>query len=186
MIIGLAGTLGSGKGTVVEYLKARGYAHYSSSGILKEILADEGKVATRENMSNLATELAKKQPGGVLAISHARAQVAGAQNYILEAIHRPEEAEYIRSIGGHIIGIDADTRVRFERITRRREGEKDNVTFEQFLSDSQREDEGKTGTGPNIRAVLREADAVIENNGSLDILYREIDQVIGKITSSQE
>lgn len=183
MIIGITGTLGAGKGTVVEYLQAKGFGHYSSSGILKEILAERGLPATRGNMSPLADELMAKYPGGVLHLSHERAQGSGIKDYILEAIHRINEAEYIRSIGGVIIGMDANIHKRYERSVKRGHGEKDNVSFEQFLEDAKREDEGHTGTGPNIRAVLKMADAIVINNGSLEELHAQIEEALKKIRS---
>jgi dephospho-CoA kinase len=182
MIIGITGTLGAGKGTVVEYLKGKGFGHYSSSGILKEILAERGLPATRENMSNLANELMKQHEGGVLHISHEKAEATGLKNYVLESIHRVSEADYIRSIGGIVLGVDADIEKRYERATKRKEGEKDNVTFEQFVSDTKREEEGATGTGPNIRAVLKTADAVVMNNGTLEELHAQIEEALRKLS----
>ncbi len=181
MIIGIAGTLGAGKGTVVEHLKTKGFVHYSSSGILKEILRESGQVESRKNLSHLADELMKKHEGGIFHFSHERAQRSGTSNYILEAIHRVSEAEYVRSIGGVVIGVDADIKVRYARVVQRKEGEKDNVTYEQFLKDAAREDEGETGTGPNIRAVLKMADFIIMNDGSLEELYAHIEEVLQKI-----
>ncbi|MCX6819810.1 MAG: AAA family ATPase [Candidatus Adlerbacteria bacterium] len=178
MIIGITGTLGAGKGTAVEYLKTKGFVDFSSSGILKEILAEKGLPATRKNLSELADELMKQHQGGVLSISHERAQKNGLENYILEAIHRVDEANYVKSIGGIVWGVDADIELRFERITKRKEGEKDNVTFEQFLADSKREDEGGTGTGPNIRAVLAISDHVFHSNGSKEELYVEVEEAL--------
>lgn len=181
MIIGITGTIGAGKGTVVEYLKQRGFTHYSSSGVLREILAERGLPATRLNMSMLADELMQQYAGGVLQVSHERAQAAGDTDYILEAIHRTSEATYIRSIGGVMLGVDADIRTRFERSILRADGEKDNVTFEEFLENSKREDEGKGETGANIRAVLKDADAVITNNGSLEELTKQVDEALARL-----
>lgn len=180
MIIGITGTLGAGKGTVVEYLKTKGFTHYSSSGILKEILVERGLPATRKNMSELADELMKTHEGGVLELSHERAQKEGKENYILEAIHRPNEAAYIRSIGGSILGVDADINTRYSRAIQRKEGEKDNVTFDQFLNDSKREDEGATQTGPNIRKVLDMADVVVMNNTTQEELFAQVEEALKK------
>lgn len=178
MIIGIAGTLGSGKGTVVEYLKTKGFSHYSSSGTLKRILEERGEPTLRENLSNLANQLSQEYSGGILEMSHQFAIKAGDANYILEAIHRVREAEYVRSVGGIILGINADIKIRYDRISQRQEGEKDNVTFEQFVADSNREDEGATGSGPNIKAVIATADFVIENNGTLEELHAQIDKIM--------
>ena len=166
MIICIAGTIGSGKGTVVEYLKTKGFTHYSSSDILKKIVVERGLEPIRLNTSELANELLRAHEGGVLHYSHELAQKNGETNYILESLHRVREAEYIKKIGGILLGIDADVRVRYDRAVVRKEGVKDEVTFEQFLADSQREDEGETGSGPNIKAVIKMADYTISNNGT--------------------
>lgn len=181
MIIGLAGTIGSGKGTVVAYLQEKGFSHYSSSDILKEIVAERGQLQNRKNLSVLADELSSKHVGGILHLSHERAEKDGAENYILEAIHRQNEADYIKSLGGYVLGVDADVRTRYDRISKRREGEKDNVSFDQFLADAEREDEGKAGGLPNIKAVLRNADFIIQNDSTLEELHAQIDQVLEKI-----
>jgi len=181
MIIGIAGTIGAGKGTVVDILKSKGFAHYSSSDVLRQMLEEREVLANRENLSHLANELMSSHEGGVLYFSHSLAQDAHMQDYILEALHRVSEGDYVKKIGGIILGIDADIKIRFERIHKRQEGEKDNVTFEQFVEDSQREDDGKTGSGPNIRAVIKMADHTIMNNGSLEELQTQIEEVLQKI-----
>ncbi len=181
MIIGIAGTIGSGKGTVVEYLKSKGFARYSSSGILGEILRKRGLPETREHMSLLADELMDTYPGGILHLSHERAQKEGAQNYILEAIHRVSEAEYLHSIEGVLLGVDADIEKRYARIQERHEGKKDQVTYEQFREDALREDEGARGAGNNIRATLALADSIVMNNGSKEELEAQVEEVLNTL-----
>jgi len=178
MIIGITGTLGAGKGTVVEILKKRGFSHYSSSDILKDILKERNTLATRENLSNLANELMKEYEGGILHFSHQRAKKEGANKYILESLHRVSEAEYVKKIGGVVLGIDADIKIRYDRISIRKHGEKDNVTFEQFVADSKREDEGQTGSGPNIKAVIQMADYTIYNDGDITALSGEVEKFL--------
>jgi len=179
MILGIAGTIGAGKGAVVDYLKEKkGFSHYSSSGILKGILQERGVSEIRENLSKLAEELVSKHEGGILQISHKYAVESGVQNYILEAIHREKEADYIRSLGGLVLGVDADIRTRYERISKRGEGKKDDVTFEQFVTDSKREDEGKGEGTPNINSVIKNADFVIKNNGTLEELHKQVDEFL--------
>lgn len=180
MILGVTGTLGAGKGTVVEYLKGKGFAHYSSSATLKALLTEQGLPLTRPYMSQLAHDLMQEFPGGVLQISYERAHKDGAKDFILEAIHRESEAAYVRSIGGIIWGVDADLRTRYERTHRRADGAKDDVTFEEFAESSKREDEGAGTTGANIRAVLRSADVVFINNGTLEELHAQIDTALSK------
>ena len=181
MIIGIAGTLGAGKGTAVERIKSYGFSHYSSSGTLKHILTERGLAHTRLNMSTLANELNENREGGILGYSHEMAVKNGDKNFILESIHRLSEAEYIKKIGGVILGIDTAIELRYKRAFARQEGEKDNVTFLQFKIDSEREDEGKTGSGPNIKEVLKSADYVLFNNSNnIEDFYRQIDEFVDR------
>jgi dephospho-CoA kinase len=176
MIIGIAGTLGAGKGTVVDYLKSKGFAHYSSSDTLIKILVERNLPVDRENMSILANELSENLPGGILNSSHKMAQQAGEKNCVLEALHRVSEGEYIQEIGGLILGVDADLKIRYDRISQRGDSAKDNVTFDQFSEDSKREDDGATGTGPNIRAVIKKADHTIMNDGTIEELHTKVEE----------
>lgn len=178
MIIGIAGTLASGKGAVVEYLKAKGFKHYSSSGILKEILVERGQPLTRDYMSALAEELLATHEGGILGLSFERAEKDGATDFVLEAIHRISEADFVRSRGGKILGVDADMKVRYERTLARGDGAKDQVTYEQFVEHSAREEEGKRNLTSNIRAVLDGADMVIMNDGTLEELQAKVDEAL--------
>ncbi len=178
MIIGITGTLGSGKGTVVEYLQSKGYTHYSSSSTLKRILTERGLAHDREHMSALAEELAKAYDGGVLGMNIAQAEKDGAKNVVLEAIHRTSEADFVRSKGGKIWGVDADLEIRYQRTILRKEGEKDAVTFERFKESVAREEEGKRDLSSNIRAVLDSADVVLMNNGTKLDLDKEIEAAL--------
>ncbi len=181
MIIGIAGTLGSGKGTVVEYLKKQGFVHYSVSGKLKAILAERGTPAIRANLSALADELLQSYEGGILEVMYNQAVADGVEECIIESIHRVTEADYLRSVGAVIIGVDADPRRRYERAVQRQEGEKDNVTYEQFLADMAREEEGRGSGTPHIRAVLAGADFMITNDGPLEELYAHIDAILEQL-----
>ncbi len=181
MIIGIAGTLGAGKGTVVEYLKSKGFAHYSSSATLITMLKERGLPLDRTHMSALAEELINSTPGGILGISLERAREAGNENVVLEAIHRQSEADFVRQNGGKILGVDADIKTRYERVHARGDGTKDQVSFEQFVADSKREDEGKGTVSSNINAVIASADTVVTNNGTIEELQAAVEHALSKL-----
>ena len=61
MIIGLVGTMGSGKTEIAEYLKRKGFEHYTYSNILIEIALKTGIEPTRENLQKLGTEIKQKE-----------------------------------------------------------------------------------------------------------------------------
>lgn len=184
MIIGITGTLGAGKGTVVEYLKEKGFVQYSSSKLLGELVAAEGNPVTREYMSPMATKLQKEYSGGVVEKNYQEKYlVEKPENAVFEAIHRQSEADFLKSIGGIVIGVDADLETRYKRTTSRGEGEKDQVTLENFIEHSRIEDEGggDEKRDNNIRAVINDADHVFENNGSVEELHDAVDAYLKTI-----
>ena len=186
MILGITGTIGAGKGTVVEYLKSKGFVQYSSSALLGELVEKEGNPKIREFLSAKATHLQQEYPGGVVEKNYReRFLHESPQNSIFESIHRRAEENFLRSVGGVVIGVDADIETRYKRIFSRQEGEKDQVSLEEFKEDARVEDDGggDEKRDNNIRAVIRAADVVIENNGTLKELHHQIDDVLSKLNT---
>lgn len=181
MIIGIAGTIGAGKGTVVEYLKSKGFVSYSSSALLGELVEKEGNPKTRDFLSPMATRLQKEYPGGVVEKNYREKFLAEhPENAIFESIHRQSEADFVRSIGGKIIGVDANLEARYARTSVRNEGEKDHTTFGDFKKQSQIEDNGGGDAmrDNNIRAVIDSADFTVTNNGSIEELYAQMEEAL--------
>ncbi|OYT12481.1 MAG: hypothetical protein B6I18_00420 [Bacteroidetes bacterium 4572_112] len=57
-VIGITGTLGAGKGTIVDLLKDEySYAHYSVRDYLIEVIRDRGMEVNRDSMTMVANEL---------------------------------------------------------------------------------------------------------------------------------
>lgn len=67
MIIGVAGTNASGKDTVANYLKTKGYANYSLSDIVREECDKRGLPKDRDTLRELANELRRNFGNSVLA-----------------------------------------------------------------------------------------------------------------------
>ena len=61
MIIGITGTNGAGKGTVVDYLvEKKGFTHYSVREALVEEIKKRGLEVNRMTMNEVATDLRRK------------------------------------------------------------------------------------------------------------------------------
>jgi len=178
MIIGITGTLGAGKGTVVNRLKEKGFLHFSSSGLLTEILEERGEEVDRDAMGRIARELRAKDQAGVPKENYKRANLSKGADAIFESLHTVEEAEFIKSIGGLVLGVDAPVAIRYERI-QKRGSVKDNISYERFVEQAEREErEETTETGHSIRGAMKLADYVIENSGSLEDLYTQVDKAL--------
>lgn len=171
MIIGITGTLGAGKGTVVESLKAKGFAHYSTSGMFKAILESQNQVPKREAYTWLGDAFRSLGPAGPIEIQYEIAK-HDSGDVIIESIHDVPEAAFLKQKGAYVLGVDTSLEVRYERITARK-SEKDNVSFEEFKTIALHEEEG--GGKHNIRKVIEMADHTIMNNGSLEELHQNVE-----------
>lgn len=184
MIIGITGTIGSGKGTVVDYLREqKNFLHYSVSGdILTSILQERGETVDRDGMNRVANELRAANPAGPVGVAYEKYMSEGnGQDIIIEALHSVPEVEYVKSVGGLVLGVNADPDIRYDRISARG-SVKDNVTREEFRLQQERED---TGTGDpnksNLSATFKQSDYRIVNDGTLEQLHQQIDQILNNI-----
>jgi dephospho-CoA kinase len=178
IVIGITGTLGAGKGTVVEYLKTKGFRHYSAREyITKEILA-RGLSVNRDSMVLVANDLRQaNSPSYIIEQLYAQA-VSGNVPSIIESIRTPGEVTALKAKGDFtLLAIDADVKIRFERI-RQRGSATDSVDYDTFVSNEQREMSNIDPACQNISACIAQADHVIYNKGSFEELYRSIDQVL--------
>lgn len=182
MILGIAGTLGAGKGTVVEFLISKGFTHYSSSDLLIEILKERDETVDRDGMNRVANELRATNPAGVPAENYARYEADdGESDVIFESLHSVPEADFIRSIGGIVLGVTADPDIRYDRVVARG-SVKDDITKEKFIEQQAREEQGTDDVNKsNIFAILKDADFVITNNGTLEELEQQVNAVLQKL-----
>ncbi|MEM9336945.1 MAG: AAA family ATPase [Patescibacteria group bacterium] len=178
MIIGITGTLGAGKGSIVAYLKERGFVHYSGSAMLRKILEERGDEVNRDAYSRLAGEIRGEDPQGLAKLLWQQYESEDPEHAVIEALHDLGEADFVKEKGGQIIAVDADIDTRYHRVVARG-SEKDKVTFDHFREQIQREEEG--GGHHNIRAVINMADYVIMNNGTIEELHQEVERVLQEI-----
>ena len=180
--IGITGTLGAGKGTVVEYLeKSRGFRHYSVRGFLLDIIRRESMPENRDSMFQLGNRLRKEHGPSYVVDCLYEDAVANGENCIIESIRTPGEAASLRSKGKFILlAVDADPQTRYKRISERK-SETDSVTFETFLGNEEREMTSDDPNKQNLKECIQMADFVLINNGSREKLYAQIEKILKKI-----
>ena len=174
-IFGVTGTNGSGKDTVGEMLVERhNFALVSNSDQLREEARKRGLPVTRKNLSEISAEWRRKEGLGVLSKKSYNKFLSFDKKHdglAIISLRHPGEAEYIQSLGGKVIWVDADPRVRYARISknvhaRGRAGE-DDKTFEEFMAEEEREMQHSGDSATlNMSAVKERADIFLENNGN--------------------
>ncbi len=179
IVIGITGTLGAGKGTIVDYLvNNKKFAHFSVRGYLCDRLKEQGLEINRDTMTSLANRLRAENSPSYITDELYRLAAKSEQNCIIESIRTPGEIESLRKLGNFILfAVDADASLRYERIVIRG-SETDKVSFETFLANEQRE---MTSTDPNhqnLAACIAQADYRFNNNGAVDELIKQVDTTL--------
>jgi dephospho-CoA kinase len=180
MIVGVTGTNGAGKGTVVQYLAGEGFKHYSARDFIVAEIGRRGLSVDRSSMREVANDLRKMHgPEYVIRSLYIQAEGAGG-NAGLESIRTIGEVEFLRSKHAPLLAVDAERRLRYERVTMRGSAT-DKVDFDTWVAQEEREWNNTAAYDMNIPAVMAMADYTIQNDGTLEELHAQIRDVLAKM-----
>jgi dephospho-CoA kinase len=182
IVIGITGTLGAGKGTIVEYLtEKKGFLHFSVRAFLLDEIRTRGLPENRDSMFNLANSLrAIHGPSWVTDQLYLKAVQSGS-NCIIESIRTPGEIISLRkSPSFYLFAVNAEPRIRYDRILERR-SETDSITFDTFLENEKREMTTDDPNKQNLHECISMADYVFSNNGSKEELFSQIGEALSGI-----
>lgn len=188
MVIGLTGTLASGKGVVSEYFKERGYVYLSLSDELRALARERGIELTRENLQNLGDEMRAKEGVGFLAkLVVKRIKENNYEKAIVDGIRNPGEIIELKKLSDFIlIAVDAPRELRFKRILERNR-EKDPRIWDEFvLVDSRDRGIGQISTGQAVEECMKEANYNLINSGSLDEVNKKVKEIYEEITNGKK
>lgn len=177
MIIGITGTNGAGKGTVVDYLTSKGFAHYSVRNLLVSEIQKRGMEVDRSSMRLVANELRlTEHPAYVIETLYNEAVLKGG-NAVIESVRAIGEAEFLKSKGAILIAVDADREARYKRIMGRGSAT-DNLDYGTWVMQEEREWHNTAAHDMNVPAVMAMADYTIQNDRSLRELHTQVDTIL--------
>ncbi len=180
MLLGITGTNGSGKGTVVDYLvMQKGFSHYSARMFLIEEVRARHLPQNRDSMRDVANALRKEHQASYL-MERLFVMAAEEPKAVLESVRTIGEAEFLKSKGAILLAVDADKKLRYERVVARG-SETDQVDFEKFCAQEDLEMASPDPWDMNVFGVMQMSDARIENNGSLEELHAKVDETLAKL-----
>jgi dephospho-CoA kinase len=178
-IIGLVGSLASGKETTKKYLAEKyGAKDCRFSSVLRDVLERITVPNSRDNLQKLSTVLRANFGENLLAKAIAMdASKLDANIVVIDGVRRFTDIEHLNELPNFIlVKIDADPKIRYERMKLRNENNGDSdKTFEDFLADHEKE------ADKQIPEVMKTAKYSIDNSGSMEELYIQIDKIISEL-----
>jgi len=182
IIIGITGTLGAGKGTIVEMLtKDFGFQHYSVRGFIAEEISRRGLPLNRDNLVITANDLRATHSPSYITDELFKQAAQSGKNSVIESIRTPGEIASLREKGRfYLFAVDANPRTRYDRIYIRG-SETDNIDFETFLSNEAREFDSTDPNKQNLKACIEQADFRFNNDGTIAELRTKVEDVLRQI-----
>lgn len=179
IIVGITGTNGSGKGTVVEYLKQKkNFLHFSARAFLVEEIKKRKIEENRDNMVLVANELREKYGSSYIIDELFKKAKKTAKNCVIESIRTIGEVNSLREKGNFVLlAVDAKAEKRYERI-KIRGSSTDMISFEKFLDDEKREMSCGDINKQNIKKCIEMADFKINNDETVEGLNKKIEEFI--------
>lgn len=180
IIIGLVGTLASGKETTKKYIVEKYNAKDCRfSSILRDAMNRTAIPISRENLQKFSTLLRENFGENILAKAIANdASKLDADIVVIDGVRRFTDIEHLEKLPNFtLVKIDADSKTRYERLKKRNENiGDDKKTFDEFMKEQEAE------ADKQIPEVMKAAKYSIDNSGSFENLYKQIDEIIKKLS----
>lgn len=178
IILGFTGQLASGKGTVAKYYEEKyGASTYRFSTILRDLADRLYLPQSRDNLIKMSECVRATFGEDILAKAMAKdAEADKHELIVVEGIRRLADIEYLFKLPNFVlIEIFADPKTRYGRLIKRGENTDDkSKSYEEFLADHQR------STELSVLDVIKNANERIDNNGTIQSLYAQLDALIKK------
>ena len=119
----------------------------------------------------------------VLEELYKKAAIAGG-DCVLESVRTVGEIEALRKKDNfYLWAVDAGSKLRYERIVVRGSST-DKVSFEDFVANEKRECESDDPAKQNLTKCIELADFKLENNGTIEELNEQVEEILEKISNS--
>lgn len=179
IIIGLVGPIASGKGVTKKYLETKYKAkHCKFSTPLRDILIRLRVDISRDNIIDLSTILRERYGQDLLAkVIASDASRLDSDIVVVDGVRRLDDIEHLSTLPHFkLVRVEADPKIRYERMKTRNENVGDaEKTFGEFMEDHERETEA------TIPEVMEKAEYSLNNDGNLEDLHQQIDDLISKV-----
>jgi dephospho-CoA kinase len=182
IIIGITGTIGAGKGTIVEYLvNQKNFMHYSVREFLSKEIEKRNMPVNRDSMVVVANELRASHVPSYITDQLYLQAIRSNKNCVIESIRTPGEIDSLREKANFwLFAVDAPANLRYQRVVIRN-SVTDNIDYPTFLENEEREMQAGDPNKQNLRKCIEMADFVFENSASIEVLHQQVEKVLHKI-----
>lgn len=184
-VIGITGTNGAGKGTVVELLQKKFHCiHLSARQMILDLAKTDGIDITDRSGLREYNEQRNREGKSLIDEIDKKYNTQQYQHttFVFESIRRVSEINQLRKLFGTdfiLLGVDAEQPVRYERAVLRN-SMSDKVTFEQFMEHEKLESVSQDDYQMNLPKCIEQADFVIQNDGSFEDLEKQVHSLTEK------
>ena len=181
IVLGFIGTIGSGKDFAAGHLiKSHGFQSISMGDLVREAATNKGIELNRKNLQKISKSFTDKHGMHYWADEVSkRILKLNWEKVIINGVRRVQELEVYRkhfSPNFKLVFVDADSKVRFERLkSRARVGFPD--TWEKFVE----HEKGESKLYGTFEESIKLADYNIKNESSADALYKQLDSVLREL-----
>ncbi|MFC1616257.1 AAA family ATPase [Patescibacteria group bacterium] len=170
MIIGLTGSMGSGKGEVVNFLQTKGFEYVTLSAMVREEARQRGIPEEREQLMEVGNSMRKEFGAGVLAKKALeKVQNSDCKKWVIDGIRNPAEIEELkRGEGVHVVGINCAKEILVKRILSRNRESDPNMHMEIIRKIERELGKDEPTDGQQVGKCMEMADRVIDNEGTLE------------------
>lgn len=180
-VLVFCGLMAGGKDTSAEYLRDKHNAGiYSFSTMLGDALKRFYLDFNRDNLIKMSEIIRQTFGEDIMAKTMAKDVERETKSLIVVSnARRLADIEYLSKLPNFVlVEIFAEPKTRYERLIKRGQKIDDKTkTFEQFMADHQR------STELSILDVAKQATEKIDNNGTFEDLYRQLDALVEKYAS---
>lgn len=184
-VVGLTGTIGSGKSSVKQILLQKfNCYHVTLADVIRAEIEKKRGRFNRKTMQDMGNELRRKYGNHILAKLAIEYLPRDKELIVIDGIRNPAEAEWLRRKFGSdftLIAVDAPAELRLKFLLNRGE-KRDPKTVEEFKAmDARDRGVGEPEWGQQVDKCLEIADYKIINDSTMEELERKVMEIMQKI-----
>lgn len=167
-VLGLSGTIGSGKSTVAEYLNNKGFISRRFSQILENILKNRNEEISHSNLQKIGYKI-HNSPGQKWLGKKLLEELPKYKNIVIDGLCFPEDhALMVETFGPSFVHLHIETPIEF-LISRIKNGEINKIPIKKALNNS---------IESNIKNLRKLSSHTIINDGSISELYSKVNSFL--------